>query len=101
MSDKIVQHPRRDMKLERDIAWSPEARALQEAITKAVSAYADYLERTGLVFNDEADDAIGWRDDRPKSLVVRWEFNQGMVITLDGGPNHPEPSHPDEFFRYR
>ena len=50
------------------------------------------------MFN-EADNAIGWRDDRPKSLVVRWEFGQGMVITLDGGSDHPEPSHPDEFFR--
>jgi len=98
MSDKIVQHPRRDMKLERDIMRSPEAQALQHAIGTAISAYADYLERTGLVFN-ESDNAIGWRDDRPKSLVVRWEFNQGMVITLDGGSDHPEASHPDEFFR--
>ena len=31
MSDKIVQHPRRDMKLERDITRSPEAQALQDA----------------------------------------------------------------------
>ena len=75
-------------KLERDITRSPEAQALQEAIVTAVSAYANYLERSGLVFN-EADNAIGWRDDRPKSLVVRWEFNQGMVITLDGGSDHP------------
>ena len=44
MSDKIVQHPRRDMKLERDITRSPEAQALQDAITKAISAYAGYLE---------------------------------------------------------
>jgi hypothetical protein len=50
------------------------------------------------VFN-ESDNSVGWRDDRPKSLVVRWEFNQGMVITLDGGSDHQEPSHPDEFFR--
>ena len=42
----------------------------------------------------EADNATGWRDDRPKSLVVRWEFNEGMVITLDGGSDYPEPSHP-------
>ena len=32
MGDKVVQHPRRDMKLERDITRSPEAQALQEAI---------------------------------------------------------------------
>jgi hypothetical protein len=37
MSAKIVQHPRRDMKLERDITRSPEAQALQEAIATAVS----------------------------------------------------------------
>jgi hypothetical protein len=98
MSDKIVQHPRRDMKLERDITGSPEAWALQQAIAKAVSAYADYLERNGLVFN-ESDNGIGWRDDRPKSLVVRWEFALGMTITLDGASDHPEASHPDEFFR--
>ncbi|MGO9632513.1 MAG: hypothetical protein ACLPX1_01300 [Steroidobacteraceae bacterium] len=71
---------------------------MQDAIARAVSVYADYLERSDLVFN-EADNAIGWRDDRPKSLVVRWEFNQGMVITLDGDSDHPEPSHPDDFFR--
>ena len=77
---------------------SPEAQALQDAIARAVSAYADCLERSDLVL-DEADNAIGWRDDRPKSLVVQLEFNQGMVITLDGNSDHPEPSHPDEFFR--
>ncbi len=52
---------------------SPEAQALQDAIARAVSVYADYLERSDLVFN-EADNAIGWRDDRPKSLVVRWSL---------------------------
>ena len=31
------------------------------------------------MFN-ESDNAIGWRDDRPKSLVVRWEFNQGGKV---------------------
>ncbi len=59
--------------LERDIMRSREAQALQDAIVRAVSAYADYLERSDLVLN-EADNAIGWRDDRPKSLVVRWSL---------------------------
>jgi hypothetical protein len=74
MSDKIVQHPRRDMKLERDITRSPEAQALQDAITKAVSAYADYLERSGLVFS-EAENATGWRDDGRS----RWSCGGSLI----------------------
>ena len=31
---------------------SPEAQALQDAIARGVSAYADYLERSDLVFNE-------------------------------------------------
>lgn len=92
----VVQHPKRDEKLERDLERTAEAVKLKDAMFAAVEAYADYLERSGLIWDENNDD--DWRDERPKSLVVRWQFGIGLVITLDGGARHPEPSHPDEFF---
>ena len=96
MTDNVVPHPKRNAKRERVITQSPAAVNLQDAIFAAISAYADFLERNDLIFND-----VDWCDDRPKSLVVRWEFCQGGIITLDGGAEHPRPSHPDEFFDAR
>ncbi len=96
MTDNVVPHPKRNAMRERVITQSPEAIALQDAIFAAISAYADFLERKDLIFDDTPD--CDWCDDRPKSLVVRWEFAQGGVITLDGGTEHPQLSHPDEFF---
>lgn len=91
----VVRHPKCGEKLERDLSRTPEANKLKDAIFTAVREYADYLERNGLIWNDNNDD---WRDDRSKSLVLRWEFPLGGVITLDGGAVHPEPSYPDEYF---
>ena len=96
MIDNVVPHPKRNARRERVITQSPEAMKLQDAIFAAISAYADFLERNDLIFDDTPD--CDWCDDRPKSLVVRWEFCQGGIMTLDGGAEHPRPSHPDEFF---
>ena len=92
----VVQHPKRDEKLKRDLGRTPQAVKLKDAIFAAVMAYADYLEQNGLIWDENNED--DWRDGRHKSLVVRWEFAAGGVITLDGGAYHPEPSHPDEFY---
>jgi hypothetical protein len=94
----IVQHPKCDQKLKLDLERMPGAEKLKDAIFAAEAAYADYLERNGLIWDENNDDSIIWRDGRHKSLVGRWEFALGGVITLDGGAYHPEPSHPDEFF---
>ena len=96
MTDNVVPHPKRNAKRERAITQSPEALKLQDAIFAAISVYADFLERNDVIFT--TGDDVDWCDDRPKSLVVRWEFCQGGIITLDGGAEHPRPSHPDEFF---
>jgi hypothetical protein len=40
---------------ERAIASTPEADALVEAICKAISDYWDYLDRTGLIYDDRRD----------------------------------------------
>jgi hypothetical protein len=58
--------------------------------------YVAHHRRATCYFDDTPN--CDWCDDRPKSLVVRWEFAQGGVITLDGGAEHPQLSHPDEFF---
>ena len=94
---EIVQHPRRNIGLERELTATPEAIALQEAIHTAMEAYADYLDRHDLIFDLDTDS--GWRDDRPKSVVARWEFHQGSVIALAGGAVHPDDVGPDEFFK--
>ena len=96
MIDNVVPHPKRNARCERVITQSLEALKLQDAIFAAISAYADFLERKDLIFDDTPD--CDWCDGRPKSLVVRWEFCQGGIMTLDGGAEHPRPSHPDEFF---
>ncbi len=85
---EIVQHPRRNIGLARELTATPEAIALQEAIHTAMEAYADYLDRHDLIFDLDTDS--GWRDDRPKSVVARWEFHQGSVIALAGGAVHPD-----------
>ncbi len=96
MTNNVVPHPKQNAKRERAITRSPEAAKLQDAIFAASSAYGDFLERNGLIFDDTPD--CEWCDGRPKSLVFRWEFCQGGIMTLDGGAEHPEPSHRDEFF---
>lgn len=94
---EIVQHPRRNIGLERKLTATSEAIALQEAIHTAMEAYADYLDRQDLIFDLDTDS--GRRDDRPKSLVARWEFYQGSVIALAGGAVHPDDVGPGEFFK--
>jgi hypothetical protein len=55
----VVNHPATalmtEVKVERDIADTPEAQALQEAIFTAVRAYCDHLDRHGLFYDAERE----------------------------------------------
>jgi hypothetical protein len=44
----IIRHPRTEEFMERTISRTPEAEELQNAICMAMSAYEDYLERSGV-----------------------------------------------------
>jgi hypothetical protein len=80
MGDNVIPHPKRalmtESKFEREIAESPEAKVLQEAIMKAVQAYSDYLEGQCLIweYGHDPDDP-----DFPRLKA------QALVVTLDYG----------------
>ena len=83
MTNNVVPHPKRNAKRERVIIKARK-RSLQDAIR--CHAYAGFLSATiGLDGTD-----CEWCDERPKSLVVRWEFAQGGIMTLEDGAEHPE-----------
>jgi len=63
-------------KREREIVSSPEAKALQGAIFKAVQAYSDFLERHDLT----------WRDGDDGELPTM--MAQALVITADYGADY-------------
>jgi hypothetical protein len=77
----VIPHPHRDLmaeaKHEREVADSPEAEKLKDAIVTAVAAYSDFLEQKGVIWDDDADP-----DDLPRLKV------EGMVITVDYGEHY-------------
>ena len=89
MSGNVKSHPHRELleeaAREREVADSPEGQLLQEAITNAVIAYSDFLERNNLIWEGEA------YPDFPRlkaqSLVVTLDFGkgEGIDITLKDG----------------
>ncbi len=66
-----------DAKAERAIVNTPEARALQERLIKAVTAYCEYLGRNGLFYGEESDWTRALR-------VTCYEWGD-MEIILQGG----------------
>lgn len=80
--DKVLTHPASalmdEVKAERAIVDTPEAKILQEAITKDVSAYFDYLDRHGLFYDEERDLV------RASALRVRCSVI-GVEIGLEDG----------------
>jgi len=56
---KVVKHPASalmdEVKAERAIVDTPEAEVLMEAVTRAVSAYFEYLDRHGLFYDEKRD----------------------------------------------
>lgn len=92
MSDNVVQHPKRGLmteaKIERELADSPEAQALQTAICLAVQAYADYLERHGILWEFGVDpEDPDWLRMKAQALVITMDFGEadGIDIALQGG----------------
>ena len=92
----VVDHPAKslmgEVKAEREISSTPEARALQEAILQAVRAYWDYLERHGLHY-DETRDLV-----RASALHVVCDFDSVDIFLKDGaidrryrGGDDPDP----------
>jgi hypothetical protein len=71
---------------EREVADCPEAQALQIAICKAVTAYSDFLEDRGVIWQDGVDP-----EDFPRlkaqALVVTFDYGEydGVDIRLKDG----------------
>jgi hypothetical protein len=82
MSD-LSAHSYRDLMLEAErenaIVGSPEGQALIDAICKAVRAYADFLEQSGLVFewDQPRDNPDGCPRMKASALVVTADFGEG------------------------
>jgi hypothetical protein len=86
----VVSHPYRDLvaeaQHEREVADCPEAEALQIAICKAITAYSDFLEDRGVIWQDGVDP-----EDFPRlkaqALVVTFDYGEydGVDIRLKDG----------------
>jgi hypothetical protein len=78
MSDSVASHPYRELMAEaqheREVADSPEADALQNAICVAIEAYSDFLERHGLIWGDDSD----WPRLKAQALVITKDYGKGM-----------------------
>jgi hypothetical protein len=88
---------------EREVAGSPEAQALQNAICEAVNAYSDFLERRGViwefgVYPDDPD----WPRLKAEALVITLDYglaNGIEIILKDGALDrvYGNGSNPDPF----
>lgn len=92
MINNVVSHPYRDLiaeaNREREVADSPEAQTLQEGIYKAVSAYSDFLESHGLIWEYGVDpNDPNWPRLKAQALVVTLDYGKcnGIDITLKDG----------------
>jgi hypothetical protein len=90
----VVDHPKRAAMLEaareRELADSPEAQPLLEAIFKAVRAYSDFLERHNMIWDDECEGVEHYGPQlMAQALVVTLDYGDGdfaVDITLKDGP---------------
>jgi hypothetical protein len=94
----VVDHPAKvlmaEVKVERDIADTPEAQALQEAIFTAVRAYYDYLDLNGLFYDAERELV------RASALHVICDMCGDVDIMLKDGPidrRYGDGEDPDPF----
>src|SRR5690242_11848953 len=82
MSDSVASHPHRELmaeaQREREVADSPEGTALQDAITRALIAYADFLERTGLIWDESYD----LPRQKARALVGTYDYDNGGAISI-------------------
>ena len=92
ISDNLISHPHRDLMVEanreREVSDSQEAKALQEAIFKAVNAYSEFLDRHGLIWEFGVDpDDPDWPRLKAQALVVTVDYGRcnGIDITLKDG----------------
>jgi hypothetical protein len=73
---RVFSHPYRDLMLEaaqeRAIVDSPEGQALLDAIFRTVFAYSEFLDRSGLIWED--------RDDGVPRMKA-----SALVVTVDYG----------------
>lgn len=95
----VVNHPAAalmaEVAEERAIADTPEAQDLVSAICKATSAYWDYLERSGLIYDDKRDLM------RASALHIVYDGWSGWEFILKDGPidrryrcgEDPDPEH--------
>jgi hypothetical protein len=82
MTDNVKEHPYsellREAEHERGVAESPEGRKLLEVITRAVEAYSAFLDRHGLIFDDDRMKA--------SALVITYTCGMGTIdVTLKDG----------------
>jgi hypothetical protein len=91
MSDSIMAHPQRDLvaeaNREREIVYSREGHALQEAIEEAVNAYSQFLEDHGLIWEYGPDDPWPRLKVEGLALVVTFDYDKsdGIEICLKNG----------------
>ena len=91
MTDNVVAHPHRELmaeaRHERELADSPEAEVLQEAIDKSVRAYSEFLEQHGLIWDHNADPDL--LRLKAQALIVTLDYgspDNAVDITLKDGP---------------
>jgi hypothetical protein len=94
----VVYHPAASLmtgvKAEQEIAATPEADALQNAICDAVHAYYDYLDRHGLIWDEERGLPLAWAlevtydrisyDIKLKGGAIDYRYGDGEDPPADG-----------------
>ena len=74
--------------IERELADGPETQALQKAIRVAVQAYADFLERRGIIWEFGVDpEDPNWPRLKAQALVITMDLGMadGIDISLKDG----------------
>ena len=89
MSDSIVSHPHRGLMAEaqheREVVDSPEGQAQLDAVFKAVHAYSEFLDRHGVIWEDDVGD---WPRLKAQALVITVDYGRGagdIVVGLKDG----------------
>ena len=82
----IIKYPHHDLmteaKREREAAESPEGQALLNALMDAAGAYWDFLDRSDLIFEFNADDEVRVK---ASALVVTVTLDGTIDVTLKDG----------------
>jgi hypothetical protein len=86
--DNVMPHPKRALMIEatfeKEIAESPEAKPLQDAIIRAVQDYSDFLERHGLIWEDRPTDADPFNMRlKAQALVVTLNYGEGDILDIE------------------